>query len=193
MSGSSQSNFASRLQALLLQDAHRLQVIEAAERIVSQAALADAMLAAGFLRNCVWDHLHGMAASPLNDVDLIYFDTARLEEQFDLEVEQALVGELPDVRWEVKNQARMWKSHADPPYTNSLDAMRYWPEQQTALGFCLDGSRRVVSPFDLAPLFAAEIRCGPFRPYSLMRERADRKKWMQRWPTLHMLRAEKLS
>lgn len=40
---------------------------------VSELSLPQCYIAAGFVRNLVWDSLHGLA-TPLNDVDVIYFD-----------------------------------------------------------------------------------------------------------------------
>ena len=46
-------------------------------RAVRSLALPDWCIAAGFLRNRVWDHLHGIApARPPVDIDVIYFDAS---------------------------------------------------------------------------------------------------------------------
>ena len=170
-----------------MQDPLRLHLLQAAEYFVAERQLPDALLAAGFLRNCVWDHLHHLSPAPFNDVDLIYFDCSAAEGGVDKGLEQALTAQSPGVCWQVKNQARMHKRHNDPAYTSSLDAMRYWPEQQTAVGICLDGSRSVVSSFGLQSLFAGEVSVGPNRPPEIMRERAEQKQWLARWPKLRVL------
>ena len=42
---------------------------------VRDLALPDGWIAAGFVRNRIWDHLHGYAEpTPLNDIDVVYFD-----------------------------------------------------------------------------------------------------------------------
>lgn len=57
----------------LANDEKRMQAL----RIAASYNLPDWWLAAGFVRNLVWDQLHGYAQpTPLNDLDLIYFCTA---------------------------------------------------------------------------------------------------------------------
>ena len=45
------------LQTLIASDAGRMRVL----RIVRELGLPDCWVAAGFVRNCVWDHAHGRA------------------------------------------------------------------------------------------------------------------------------------
>ncbi len=45
-------------------------------RTARQLTLNDWCLAAGFVRNLIWDRLHGFShSSPLNDIDVIYFNS----------------------------------------------------------------------------------------------------------------------
>ena len=60
---------------LLRADPWRMAVLEAAREL----ELPDWALGAGFLRNAVWDHLHGYGApTPLADVELSFVDPADL-------------------------------------------------------------------------------------------------------------------
>jgi len=60
-----------RILKLLELDELRLNALEC----VRLLNLPDCYLAAGFVRNLVWDFLHQMPSpTPLNDVDVIYFD-----------------------------------------------------------------------------------------------------------------------
>lgn len=100
----------------------------------SQLNLPDCYVAAGFVRNLVWDSLHGFTEpTPLNDVDIIYFDTS--EENLDAYkyYEQILTNAMPSINWQVRNQAYMHSRNGDKPYKSSLDAMSYWPEKETAI------------------------------------------------------------
>ena len=64
--------------SLLLNDTFRMNCLRAAREI----ALPDWYLGAGFLRNAIWDHLHQKhEMTPLNDVDLVYFDPENDPEQ----------------------------------------------------------------------------------------------------------------
>jgi hypothetical protein len=76
---------------------------------VESLDLPDGWIGAGFIRNAVWDVLHGypIDASRLNDVDVIYFDPADAGEDRDAVLERKLKASAPDVPWQVRNQARM--------------------------------------------------------------------------------------
>ncbi|CAH7108283.1 hypothetical protein VCHA54P496_10681 [Vibrio chagasii] len=60
-----------QIAALIEQDPLRTKILEC----VAQLDLPQCYVAAGFVRNLVWDHLHGFDnPTPLNDIDVIYFD-----------------------------------------------------------------------------------------------------------------------
>ena len=66
----------------------------------------DWLVGGGVLRDLVWDWLHGRPRpAPPRDVDLAFFDPARLDPARDAEVERALARRLPGVPWDAKNQA----------------------------------------------------------------------------------------
>src|SRR6201994_3802795 len=77
-------------------------------RAVRALGLPDWCIAAGFVRNRVWDHLHGIAPGrPLADIDVIYFDASDLTKERELEYEAWLGKLVPGAPWQVRNQARM--------------------------------------------------------------------------------------
>ena len=99
----------------LIADSERMQALETAASL----QLDDWCLAAGFVRNLVWDRLHGRhQTTPLNDVDLIYYEPESASKERDSAIEEALRRDshLP---WSVKNQARMHLRNGDQPYTSS--------------------------------------------------------------------------
>jgi hypothetical protein len=58
--------------------------------------LPDAWVAAGAVRNAVWDSLHAFAHStPLADVDVIWFDASRADKALDRKLERRLRDLLP--------------------------------------------------------------------------------------------------
>lgn len=150
--------------------------------------LPDWCIAAGFVRNLVWDRLHDYDAStPLADIDLIYYDAQRCGKHFDGDLEKQLNAGDPALRWSVKNQARMHVRNGDPPYRCTEDAMSHWPEMETAIGVRLDASGRVVviSPFGLASLFALRITPNPKRSEpGVFAGRLTEKRWLSYWPRL---------
>lgn len=116
--------------AILRADPLRWWLLE----LVSHLDLPDCWIAAGFIRNAVWDALHGRSPQPpLSDVDVIWFDPDRIEESHDRKIEKVLRAAAPSIDWSVKNQARMHSRNSDSPYRSATDAMRYWPETATAV------------------------------------------------------------
>ena len=56
-------------------------------RTVNALNLKDWMIGAGFVRNTVWDHLHGYDFhTTLLDIDVIYFDRVDAEKSYDQEL-----------------------------------------------------------------------------------------------------------
>jgi uncharacterized protein len=155
--------------------------------------LPDWWIGAGFVRNAVWDHLHGFAPMmPGGDIDVIWFDKARAEKSLDDAVTTALRAQQSDLPWSVKNQARMHVRNGDRPYRSSVDAMFHWPETATAIALKLhdDDALELAAPFGVDDLLAMVVRPTPhFRAHRLdtYRERQRAKNWPTRWPSLREL------
>jgi hypothetical protein len=149
--------------------------------------LPDHYIAAGFVRNLIWDKLHRYDHSvKLNDIDLIYFDKGHLSKKHDEKVALELNKTLP-LNWSVKNQARMHIRNKDEPYHSSVDAMRYWPEIETAIGVRLNkyGLLEIETPFDLEKIFDLNITMNPFRAKpDIFEQRIREKRWTLIWPKL---------
>ena len=173
-----------RLCAWIAADVLRMRALTAAASL----ALPDWCIAAGFVRNLVWDRLHGYQhATPLSDIDLIYFDRTRCDAQRDNDIEAALSAVAPGLHWSVKNQARMYLRNGDPPYRSTEDAMSHWPEVETAVGVRLDAEHRIaiVAPFGLDTLFNLKVTPNPKRPRpGAFAQRLAEKRWLSRWPRL---------
>jgi hypothetical protein len=154
--------------------------------------LPDCWVAAGFVRNCVWDHLHGYATSPLSrDIDVIWFDSAACDAARDADLETALREQDGALAWSVKNQARMHGRNGDAPYRSATDAMRYWPETATAVGVRLDarGGIEVAAPFGLDDLFGLVVRPTQrfaAEKHAMYLERIRSKRWERVWPGLQI-------
>lgn len=174
------------LRALIAHDPARMRIL----RQVRACGLPDCWVAAGFVRNCVWDHLHQYPVAPLpQDVDVIWFDTACASREADAALEAALRVLDDAVAWSVKNQARMHGRNGDAPYLSATDAMRYWPETATCVGVRLDenGAIEVAAPLGLDDLFNLVVRptarfLGEKQP--LYQERIRSKAWQAAWPRL---------
>src|SRR5262245_34828741 len=90
-------------------------------RSVRALGLPDWCIAAGFVRNRVWDHLHGIAPPrPTNDIDVLYYDASDLSKATEQAHEARLAARLP-APWQVRNQARMHLSKGLPQHKSTSD------------------------------------------------------------------------
>lgn len=169
-----------KISAWLEADHFRMQVLHA----VRALALPECYVAAGFLRNLVWDKLHHKASSELNDIDILYFNAAHSDDEKN--AERNLLQQFPAVSWDVKNQARMHLKHQHAPYSGCVEAMSCWPEKETAVGVRLDSKQRCefIAPWGLSFLFDCCITWNNKRPLSLFQQRVESKQWLARWPRL---------
>ncbi|MCL1161722.1 nucleotidyltransferase family protein [Shewanella chilikensis] len=163
----------------LKQDRMRMQALEC----VANLGPIDAWLAAGFVRNLVWDKLHG-TVSRLSDIDVIYYEPNDTSEVTDKAYEAKLVAAL-DLPWSVKNQARMHLKNNHQPYVSVSDAMSYWPEQQTALAVRLRaGELQLLNLFPLGPLLALELSPNPKSTPGVFESRLKAKNWLADYPLI---------
>ncbi len=159
---------------------------------VRELGLPDCWVAAGFVRNAVWDHLHLRAASSLpQDIDVIWYAPPDAAPERDAALEAGLLQRDGSLAWSVKNQARMHLRNGDVAYRSATDAMRHWPETATAVGVRLDdrGGVEIAAPFGLDDLFALVVRPGPrfmAEKRSVYLDRIRSKDWQARWPRLRI-------
>ncbi len=160
-------------------------------RAVRAIALPDWCIAAGFVRNRVWDHLHSIVPARLPvDIDVLYFDAGDTSTEREAEFE-AKLDELIPLPWEVRNQARMhvWKNL--PQHRDTADAMIYWLETVTPVGVRLeaDDSLSVVAPLGTDDLL--NLRCRPTEFGRARRSeyetRIAAKRWRELWPKVVFL------
>ena len=181
-------NYAASLPEILSTDPVRCHVFG----LVYSLELPDCSIGAGFIRNAVWDHLHGTLTSCLaGDVDVIWFDPTRADKSDDLRIEAVLRNSDPSINWSVKNQVRMHLRNGDAPYISAVDAMRGWPETATAVAArqAADGSYEIAAPFGLDDLFTLTLRPTPiFRgeKHKVYLNRVQAKGWLKTWPRLRM-------
>ncbi len=144
------------------------------------------------MRNLVWDFLHGYSQpTPLNDVDVIYFESRNTRENSEKEYERQLRGQMPDVPWSVKNQARMHIKNGDAPYGSVAEALCHWCETPTAVGVRInhDNKLELIAPLGTGDLLSGICRATPFtlqKPGKIKdyRERVISKGWQRQWPKL---------
>lgn len=175
-----------RIIELVAQDPLRVKALDA----VYQLALPQCYIAAGFVRNLVWDHLHQFEQpTVLNDVDVIYFDDDETNVNRYLAYEAKLKQLMPQLNWQVRNQAKMHLRNNDAPYLSSLDAMMHWPEKETAvaIGQTDKGEYECIAAFGFESLFALKVTHNPLRPREVFDERVESKGWLVKWPLLKVV------
>lgn len=174
------------LLALIAGQPERLRLL----RAVRDHGPAGAWIAAGFVRNAVWDHLHGYAEpTPLSDIDVLYFSADCLEPEADCAWELRLLDVCPGVPWSVRNQARMHVRNGDPAYQNCGDAMCHWVEVSAAVAVRLRGETlELLAPLGIQDIW--ELRVRPTEHFrakpDIYRARIAAKNWPARWPLLNI-------
>ena len=173
--------YQDRLQTLFEVDLLRINIL----RAVSTVNLPDCWVAAGFVRNLVWDHLYNKTTS-LNDVDVIYYCQYDTKGLLATNATSLLQEQLPKVNWQVKNQALMHIKQQRSQYASSADAMTYWPEQETAIGVSVDknGCFSFVAPFGFTSLFKGQLTFNPKADEHAFWLRVEQKGWLTTWPKL---------
>lgn len=155
--------------------------------LASTLKLNDWCIAAGFVRNLVWDAMHKkLDQTPLNDIDLIYFDPSDTNEESE-ERYEAVLKQASAFPWSVKNQARMHLKNGDIPYVSTTDAMSYWVEVETAVGVRLSNSSsiEILAPFGVSSLFNSTITFNKKRDsLNDFYNRIEKKQWLSLWPKL---------
>ncbi|SEM71064.1 nucleotidyltransferase family protein [Paenibacillus sp. OV219] len=161
-------------------------------RLVRSLQLPQCYIAAGYIRNYVWDRICGYSGRSLHDdIDLVYYDSTHLSPVRDHELEQYLIAVTGNPKWSVKNQARMHTRNGNPiPYQSTSDALSRWPEMVTAIGVRLSEEDQLefCCPHGLVDLFGMRVQRSPyFSDHVYYLERISRKAWNQHWPNLTII------
>ena len=149
----------------------------------------DFYIGGGIIRNLIWDKQHHYKIrTPLDDIDIVYFDKNNITKQADDAIEKKLKSILPNIDWSVRNQARMHTINNDEEYTDIVDAVSKWPETASAILIKKDrfGKYKIIAPHGLKDLFMLHVRPTPAFESKLARvvERSESKKWKEKWPNL---------
>ena len=138
---------------------------------VSDLGFSQWCIGAGVIRNIVFDYIDGGSTTPIRDVDVAYFDLLDLSEHKDLEYEDILKVRMPNVPWEVTNQAavHLWFhkkfGYRVPPVNAIQEAVATWPETCTAVAVTKGhkDEYKVYAPCGLEDLFGMVVRRNPAR------------------------------
>ena len=160
--------------------------------IIRDLELNDSWLAAGSVRNFIWNLLSEKPAFDREtDVDVIFFDPEVSYEET-LAIENKLREDFPQYQWELKNQAYMHQhSPHTAPYRNSCDAMSKYPERCTAVGLSMqaDATLELFAPYGLEDILNFQVRPTPHflenqDRMKLYQKRLSKKNWREKWKNL---------
>lgn len=189
----SERRYDQELRNIIYEDDWFMEVL----RTVRACYLPDWFVGAGVMRSLVWDHLHGYTCrTPFKDVDVVYFDSTNLSQERDKYILELLTRKLPDVPWEVTNQAavHLWFEeyfgYSVPPLGSIEEAISTWPETATSLGVRLlpNDKLHICAPFGLEDLFKMTLRRNSRRvTLELFRERVKEKRILQKWPRVKVI------
>lgn len=165
--------------------------IMAVLKTVETLQLHDSWVAAGFIRNKVWDLLFDVQSAK-TDIDVIYYDQYNLSEQLEKEIEAELVKIMPREPWSIKNQARMHLKNNTSPYQSSFDGVAHFPETPTAVAARVKNNKvEIIAPHGLEDLFTGIVQPTEFCQegtalYPIYQKRVHEKNWQAIWPDLNI-------
>ena len=178
------------IKTLIQEDKWMMDILKATR----QLELPDCWICAGFVRSKIWDTLHGyVERTPLEDIDVIYFDANNKEESEEKKWEDQLLKLMPTIPWSVKNQARMHKINNLPPYQSSEEGIANFPETVTAIGVKLDKQNKIelVAPYGIADILQLTVNPVPRFAANkdllkVYEQRIQRKNWLSVWPNIRI-------
>lgn len=183
--GVNMGKYEDRLMDIIKNDSYIMSILEAVEKL----KLNDAWVSAGLIRNKVWDVLHNHN-NPINDIDVVYFDSADTSWETEKSLEQKLEALLPNQPWSVKNQARMHLKNGFAPYSFTYDGVAHFTEIPTAIAVRLrQNELEVMAPYGLEDLFNMIVRPTPFFRkgtdfHAIYIKRMQEKEWDKTWKDL---------
>lgn len=158
-------------------------------RIIAGLNLKDCWLAAGTLRNYVWNILSDRPGlEDASDLDVVFYDPSISYDET-LALQTGLNYRYPAYQWEVKNQVYM-HSHSPntQPYQSATDAIAKYPERCTAIAARLNeaGHLDLFLPYGAADIEQFIVQPTPHFAADLdrmivYRNRIAKKDWFSKW------------
>ncbi len=177
-------NYSPELKKIVLSEKWLMDILVS----VRALDLPDWYLAAGVIRNTVWDILHGYTKrTKLNDIDVVYYDPKG--KIVDKDIEKKLHTLYPAYSFEVVNQAFVHETYRVKPLVKSTcEGISTFVEVPTCIGVRLekDNSLTICAPYGLDDLFTLQVKkvSLPFISQELYSKRIKEKQWQKNWPKL---------
>ena len=148
------------------------------------------MLTGGSLRNVVWNYLHYYTEEyELEDCDIIFYNPTNLSKAYENSIKSKLEYLNPDIKWSVKNQARMHIRNGHKPYSGIYNALSAFPE--TCSSVAIDRNWNIISPYGLEDLLNLIVKPTPFcidNEIGVYDRRIRQKNWIYKWADLQIER-----
>ena len=159
--------------------------------VAQKLNLPDWMIGAGFVRNKVWDYLHGYKNEKVltRDIDLIYFDKNNIDENKDSQLSKE-TKENTGVDWEIVNQAYTHKWHNRESYRDAEEALADWVETPTCVAVSInnEGKLQLYAPHGIDDLVNLTVRKNPrCSDAGSYESRVTSKRWKEKWPKLNII------
>ena len=175
--------------ALIQKDQQMMTILN----VIADLGLKDSWLAAGAVRNYIWNSLSGRQGFDRDtDLDVVFYDTT-VSYQETLAIEKHLKEMYPDYPWELKNQVFMNVHNPDTPgYESARDAISKYPETATAVALRLiDDELELFAPYGLDVISRFEIHPTPHfkasdKRMTVYNERMARKNWSKKWSQIRV-------
>ena len=159
---------------------------------IRELKLNDWYVAAGSIRNTIWNVLHGFSSNKnLKDIDIVYFDKSNLSKEKEQEIELILKLKNPKFIFFFINQARKHSIHPGLKINSSCESIDYWSETPTCIGVRLEENNKltICAPHGLHDLMNLIVQPipKPYQDLELYKKRIEQKKWKNIWPRLKIV------
>ncbi|KRL22066.1 hypothetical protein FC98_GL000363 [Lentilactobacillus kisonensis DSM 19906 = JCM 15041] len=176
-----------QIKSIIRDNANLMKIL----KIIHDLHLKQAALAAGSIRNTVWQTLSEQPITLINDIDVVFFDPT-MPKSTDRLIQQDLNDCASEFNWQVKNEVYMndYDFPNSPMFTSVEDAIAHFVETPTCIGaYLLDGGLKLIAPYGTDDLI--NMRCQPIPLFrkdeahlKIYRNRILKKQWQRKWPRL---------
>lgn len=171
----------------IVQNSYRITSIIQTLKLINTENL---ILTGGSLRNVIWNHQHYFTEEfELEDCDIIFYNSTNLSKAYEKSIKNKLKYLNPDIKWSVKNQARMHIKNGHKSYSGIYDALSAFPETCSAVA--LDKNWNIISPYGLGDLINLIVKPTPFcieNEIEVYYRRIKQKNWIGKWTDLKVER-----
>lgn len=175
--------FKNQLFSIIKEQPKHIEIL----KTVRDLELNDCWIGAGFIRNTVWNSLHGIKNTEIDyDIDVVFYYPENINKSYEERLEKELLSKIPHVNWSAKNQARMHIKNGHKNYKDVFEAISHWPETATSIAIKIDkfDNLDLIAPYGLEDLFSLIIKPTPQFDASIVEQRIVEKNWLTKWQKL---------